>query len=364
MLWQHMLYRYVMFDITTSIDFSKLIPLNKEGRNSSVYSYYDKQLNKELIVKVIENETAYKQYGSNYRDNLFNESQILYSTKHPNIIEIQYASYDKDNVYISMPKCKNGSMDALINRRFLKVREIIKYSLEFLSGLHYIHTKNLVHFDIKPTNILINDDGKAILTDFGLSKYVDEWGLAEPDMMYNLHKTPEHFSNSKITNKSDIYQAGLTMYRFCNGNQTLINQAKVSSDWESDVLNGKFPNRKGYLPHIPLKLQKIINKSLSVNPDDRYDTVLDMINKLSEIEESLDWQYIIEAPNQYVWEKLNDNGTHKDCIQLNKNVNNTYDVNGVRVNLSNNRATKNNKWQCCNLSFINANKFIAGIIKS
>lgn len=142
-----------MFDITTSIDLSTLEPLNKEGKNSTVYSYYDKQLGKDFIVKVISNETAYKQYGSNYIINLFEESKILYSNKHPNIVEIQNASYNNDNVYISMPKYKNGSLNTLINSKFLTVREILKYTLEFLSGLHYVHTNNLILFDIKPTNI-------------------------------------------------------------------------------------------------------------------------------------------------------------------------------------------------------------------
>lgn len=353
-----------VFDITTSIDLSRLVPLNQEGKNSSVYSYYDQQLGKDLIVKVIDNETAYKQYGSDYKNNLFAEAKILYATKHPNIVEIQYASYDKNSVYISMPKCKNGSLDALINSRYLTVREILKYSIEFLSGLHYIHTKELVHFDIKPTNILINDNGKAVLTDFGLAKYVDKYGLASPDMMYNMHKTPEHFINSKITNKSDIYQAGVTMYRLCNGNQILKQQFDESKNWSSDVINGKFPNRKGYLPHIPLKLQRLINKAMNVNPDKRFDTVLDMINKLSEIVENLDWKYHIDNTTKFTWTKLNEKGTHEERIILTKNTHNTYDIKGQKTNLSNSVITNISKWENSNISLQNAYKLIAEIIKS
>lgn len=352
-----------MFDITTSIDLSKLEPLNKEGKNSSVYSYYDQQLGKDLIVKVISNETAYKQYGSEYINNLFAESKILYSNKHPNIVEIQYASYDKDNVYISMPKYKNGSLNALIDSKFLTVREILKFSLEFLSGLHYVHTNDLIHFDIKPTNILIDDNGKAVLTDFGIAKYIDTDGTASPNIIYSTHKPPEYFKNERLTNKSDIFQAGITLYRLCNGNDIFHNQfTKSANNCVNDMINGKLPDRKFYLPHIPPKLQKIINKSISVDPDDRYDTVLEMINQLSSVGENLDWR-LDNLNNEFVWSRLNDNRTHDDCIILSENGHNKYDVKKVKKNLLNSKSINSDIQNSKNLELTEAHKLVAGIFK-
>lgn len=352
-----------MFDITTSIDLTKLEPLNKEGKNSLVYSYHDKQLGKDFIVKVIENQTAYKQYGSDYINNLFTESKVLYANRHPHIVDIQYASYDEENVYISMPKYKNGSLDAIINKRYLTVREIIKFSLEFLSGLHYIHTNNLVHFDVKPTNILLNDNMKAVLTDFGLAKYVNEYGLATPDMIYNTHKPPEFFKNEKLSNKSDIYQAGVTLYRLCNGNATFKEQFYSSKNWEKDVMCGNLPNRKIYLPHIPKSLQKIINTAMEINPDKRYDTVLDMINKLSNISENLDWIFEEVGTNQFVWSRINEAGTHNDCIIMTDLGNDNYNIGAKKVNLSTNATINNNKFKHANVSLKDGNKLVADFIK-
>jgi serine/threonine protein kinase len=353
-----------MFDITTSIDLSKLIPLNQEGKNSTVYKYYDSQLGKDLIVKIISRETLYKQYGSDYINNLFTESRTLYSTKHPNIVEIQYASYDDENVFISMPIYKNGSLQSLINKRFLTVREILKYSIEFLSGIHYIHTFNLVHYDIKPTNILINDNNKAIITDYGLVKTVDDYGLASPDMLYTKHMIPEFLEHSQTTNKADIFQAGMTIYRLCNGNDNFYAQFNSCyPNLRNDILNGKFPDRKYYLPHIPLKLKKVINKALSTNPDNRFETILDMINKLSVIDDNLDWQYEKVATNLSMWTKINDKGTHKDCISVHKNVNDTYDISGYKINLLKNNKSENHKCKRCNLTLKDANKVVAEILK-
>lgn len=353
-----------MFKITTSIDLSKLEPLNKEGKNSSVYSYYDEQLGKDFIVKVISKETAYGQYGSDYLNNLFTESKILYSNKHPNIVEIQYASYDNDNVYISMPKYKNGSINALIGSRFLTVREIIKLSLEFLSGLHYVHTNNLIHFDIKPTNILIDDNGKAVLTDFGLAKYVNTYGIAVPDMIYSAHKPPEYFKNAELTNKSDIYQAGVTLYRLCNGDNIFRKQFDDSDNWRNDIFKGKLPDRKFYLPHIPVKLQRIINKAINVDPDKRYDSVLEMINQISNIDENLDWKYVIEDDNESTWSKLNEKFTHDDCIRLSKIGQDKYNVSKVKINLEDSKTINYTLPSCKNLNLAEAYKLVASTIKS
>lgn len=251
-----------------------------EGENSVVYKAFDPQLNVYLVVKKIRKS---KLEESNY----FNESRILYECKHPNIMEIRYASEDDNAVYFSMPICKNGSLNNIIEKKYLTVKEIIKYSLEFLLGIHYIHTKGLIHFDIKPTNILIDDNNKAIVTDFGLARYTDFYGFAIPNETYYSHQPPEGFTYLAYTNKSDIYQAGVTMYRMCTCNKMfnlMFNDLTNKGKLKNAIENGKFPDRNFYLPHIPLQLEKIINKAMSVDVDKRYNTILDMINDIAKIE--------------------------------------------------------------------------------
>lgn len=318
-----------------------------EGQNSSVYMALDPQLNAELVVKQVLKKSIIEDYQSIDESNFYNESRILYDTKHPNIMEIRYASEDKDYIYYSMPFCKKGSLNALIDKRYLTVKEIIKYSLEFLSGLHYVHTKKLIHFDIKPTNIMIDNNNKAIVTDFGLAKYIDKYGLARPNKLYYKHTPPEAYSYGDFTNKSDIYQAGIVLYRMCNGNDNL----KVQYDlWKSKgqlkqaIQKGIFPDRKFYLPHIPLKLRKIINKAMNVDVDERYETILDMINDISSIEENLNWVYN-ESKNKHSmnWNIINDKETHINRIELLKNKD-KWDITGKKVRISDNNKSNINPW--------------------
>lgn len=341
---------------TTSIDMENWVSVNKEGQNSSVYTFTDSQLGADFIVKKIE-----KCNITNVED-MFNEAKILYEVRHPNIMEIQYASYDEDNIFIVMPICKNGSIQSLLEKRFLTVEEILKYSLEFLTGLQYVHAHKLIHYDIKPTNILINNNGKAILTDFGLAKYVDDLGSAEQPNTYISEMPPEKYVSSKTTLKCDIYQAGLTMYRMCNGNDIWNQQLpQTTADLKDLISKGTFPNRKLYLPHIPLQLRKVINKCIMVDPDQRYNDVLEIINDLSAIDQNLTWQYVC-AGNIQSWSRENLNGTHEEVVELHKSGN-TYKISGKKVNIQTKKSISISKWTYSDTNKDNITKKLIGFLK-
>ncbi len=265
-----------------------------EGRNSEVFHARDLQLDANIVVKKIK-KTDFK-----HQDEFYTEAKMLYATQHPNIAEIRYACEDDEHIYLSMPFYKNGSINTLLEQRFLCVRDVIKYSIELLSGVHYIHTKGLLHFDIKPTNILINNSDTAMLTDFGLAKYVDDYGFATPDKMYRSHTSPEMLIRRSLDTYADIYQCGLTLYRMCNGNDDFKEQLKTLS--QHTLEKGLFPNRKKFLPHIPTSLRNVIKKALAVDIKDRYITILDMINDLSKIDKNLDWLYTVDVSTRtHVW---------------------------------------------------------------
>lgn len=266
-----------------------------EGKNSTVHIAHDNQLDAEIVVKKIK-KSDFKDSSS-----FFDEAKKLYSASHPNIAPIQYSCQDEEFIYITMPLFPKGSLSKLINERPLTVSEIIKYSIDLLSGLHYIHTNKLVHCDIKPTNILLSNSNDAILTDFGLAKHLNDEGYTIVDKFYHFHRAPETLQTNVITHQSDIFQAGLTVYRLCNGNSFFKSQLNkyINQDnsfnndkFSKAIFDGKFPDRTGYLLHIPQKLKNYIRKALEVNPEDRYNSVLDFLNDLASIEVHYDWQFL------------------------------------------------------------------------
>lgn len=321
------------------------IELNKEisaeGKNSKVFLALDPQLNADIVIKKIPKSEFHDV------DEYYSEAQKLYYTQHPHIMKINLACEDDQFIYLSMPFCRNGSLNALLEKRFLTVREVIYYALGFLSGLHFIHSKGLIHFDVKPSNVMIDNSNKAVVTDFGLAKYVDDSGFASQDVFYSTHRPPESFTVTDLTNAADIYQVGLTLYRMCNGNANFKEQLRILNITDFDklersILSGTFPDRKSFLSHIPKKLQNIIKRALAINVDDRYDTILDMINDLSEVDQNLDWVYYpssITAPDTWILE----GNTHIDRIEL-VNRGSNWNIEGKKIRKSDNRTTKNSKY--------------------
>ncbi len=276
------------------VAFKKLEEIGHEGRNSKVYRAHDKNLDAEIVIKEIEKKDGFSS------DDYFKEAQALYKSTHPNIVQICYACDDDKMVYVATPYYRNGSLKKLMARKSLTVKEIIRFSTHFLNGLHNVHSKGLIHFDIKPDNILISNRNEALLSDFGQSKPINKYGLAQQPMLYGKQYPPEFFGNAQciFDNRFDIYQAGLTMYRMCVGDEEFNQQFSKYTSWPEfggDVRSGKFPDRKAYPLHIPKKLKTVINKCLKPNPIERYNSPIEIVNAFADIDGSiLHWQYTFD----------------------------------------------------------------------
>lgn len=319
---------------STNLAFQLKTEIGLHGKNSQVYTALDTQLNCEIAVKRL--------LKSKIKDSakFFEEARRVNDSKHQNVVAIKFASEDADHIYLGMPYYPNGSLKQLIDKRFLTVREVIRYSIQFLSGLNNIHVKKLIHFDIKPDNILISDTNEALVTDFGIAQNMDLFGLSEIDKAYFKHLPPEYFTTTKHSMLFDIYSAGLTIYRLCNGNQVFyeqFNKYPDRLDLKTAILNGQFPNRESFKYHIPKKLRKVIKKSLSIKPEDRYQTVLEFFNDLGEVDELLDWQYT-ESGDIKTW--IKESADRKISISLKKLATLHYDLTTLKTINSSGKTTR------------------------
>ena len=338
--------------IQTNISFQEKRQIRK-GPLSRVFLATDLQLEADLVVKEI------KKSDFSNPDEYFTEAKILYSMQHPNVAEIQYASEKDQFIYLSMPFYPDGSLENLYNKRSLTIREVIKYSLDFLKGLHFIHTKGLIHLDVKPGNVLINPSGVAVLTDFGLSKYVNPLDVAAYDKVYNEHRYPESFLTSLASKQSDIYQVGVTLYRMCNGDDLFrLQKPNLTKD---NILAGKYPDRNFFLPHIPQALIQVIKKAMSVNPIDRYGSVLDLMNDLSKIDKNLDWRYNSDKQTgTHVWSVEESSSLKKIEVFEEKGI---WKTKGKNITQKKPQGLAINKWnsehKSAETAFKQVKKFIA-----
>ncbi len=344
--------------INSKLKFEIIREIGEEGRNSKVILAKDIQINADVVVKIVEKSNFKNQ------EDYFKESKIMYETQHPNICEINCASECEDNIYFSMPFYKNGSLNKKLEEKYLSVSEIIKYGLDFLTGVHYVHTKGLIHFDIKPTNILINNSNKAVLTDFGLSLYTDLKGIATNEIFYNYHRPPEACSTTiDLTVHSDIYQSGLTLYRMAIGNKKFKEQTSQFTDKAQlydSIKKGTFPKRDIFPSHIPEKLQKIIIKSLDIKPDKRHQSIIELMNDLSLVEDGINWEYNCTEDVEIL---TLDDGKNINVLEIKKygeKYLSTYNV----TNKLTNKIRKNKDWSKELSSLKDLKKFLKQVLAS
>ena len=160
------------------VTFDLVREIGTDGQNSRTFVAADHQLNAEIVIKQIAKASLTSPV------NFFDESKALYASAHPNVVQIHYACEDADSIYLAMPYYRRGSVKGLITNKHMTVREIVTVGCQMLSGLHNIHSKGLIHFDVKPDNVLLSDRGEALLSDFGLAKQMDLAGLAAQDRFY------------------------------------------------------------------------------------------------------------------------------------------------------------------------------------
>lgn len=272
--------------------------IGSEGKNSQVYRANDPQLGAELVIKRMLKTSL------SSVDQYFSEATLLYQSSHSNIVPIHYACQDSDSIFLAMPYYSNGSLKSRMNDGFLTVRDIVKYATQVLSGLQNIHSKRLIHFDVKPDNILISDRGEALISDFGLAKQTSFGGVAQQDRIYNKMVPPEAFRTDTFTSQFDIYQMGLTLHRMCVGDssfysnfQNYFENGTLNRDsFRHAVVNGHFPDKTGYPEHIPARLVTCIAGCLKNSLAERLKSAVDVINEFAAIDgKLLDWQYEVSG---------------------------------------------------------------------
>lgn len=325
----------------TELNFKIKDSIGEEGKNSEVFIAKDIQMDANIVIKRIPKSSL------NEKD-FFLEAKCLYSSSHENVVPIYYSCKDDRYIYIAMPFFKKGSLSSILNTNSLTVREIINYSIDFLTGLNHIHTKRLIHADIKPTNILISNSGKALLTDFGLSRFLDSNGIAEFNTIYSPHIAPEQLRTNHSSIETDIYQAGLTLYRMCDSRNYFINdfknicsQKNPKGFLKEQCVSGQFPNRELYDQHIPQKLRKVIKKMINIDVEKRYSNVLSILNDLSLISDNLDWKLESNHNDMVEWSCVKEDKKYKVTC---KSIENRYSIVTKRINLDTNRETKMSKY--------------------
>lgn len=218
-----------------------------------------------------------------------NEAETASSLEHPNIVRIRQVGSETGLTYLTM----DYYPDSLANH----VREdgkgptegfLIRVADEIASALDFAHVAGVVHRDIKPDNILLADDGRAVLADFGIAKaasgLVNETG-ANMTIGTPHYLSPEQAQGMKIDGRSDLYSLGVTLYRAATGALPFR-----STDWfELARMHVEDPPIKPTekRPDLSGQLEQIILKLLAKLPEQRYATANDLKDEIARVRTSM-----------------------------------------------------------------------------
>jgi serine/threonine protein kinase len=318
---------------TAELDFKQFKKIGSGGEGN-VYKSFDRQLNKTLAFKALPINKFQKE------SLFFEEAKKLHISSHHNVVPILYGCKNEEFIFLAMPLYKKGSLKNIIDKRFLSAREIIRYSLQFLSGLNNIHSKQLLHFDIKLENILLSDSNHALISDFGVAQYSGKYGLANQHGTTAIYAPPEYFIQAEHNVKFDIYQAGITLYRMCIGDIKFMEQVKNAhifrkqlnkNNFINALTKGDFPDRSFYFSHIPRPLRTVIRRALNPDVNIRYSTVIEMMNDIASISNANDWILETDFATHEIWSKPNyeliaslDNGLWSVQCKKKGRKNNTF----------------------------------------
>lgn len=219
----------------------------------------------------------------------FIEAQAMRRAHCPNVVGIKAASTAGDRICLVMEYLRNGSLQTRIQNGPLSLTEVIRVGQGMLKGLSQIHVGGIIHFDIKPSNVLFSPTNEAMLADFGQSRPAHTSGATPIPSLYIPAMPPETILTRHGDRLSDIFQAGLTLYRAVNGDPFYDAQIHSIADVKGAICRGKFPNRDSYLPHVPRWVRLVINRAMKVDPAKRYASASDFANALGRHPIKMNW---------------------------------------------------------------------------
>lgn len=249
-----------------------------EGGMANVYLANDTILDRKVAIKVLRGDLS---NDEKFIRRFKREALSVSNLSHPNIVEVYDVGEEDGNYYIVMEYIEGKTLKQLLQKRgALALNEVIDIMTQLTDGLAHAHEAYIIHRDIKPQNIMIEDNGLVKITDFGIAMALNSTQLTQTNsVMGSVHYLPPEQANGKgSTVKSDIYSLGILMYELLTGSVPFKGDTAVEIALKH--MKEKIPSIRKQNPTIPQSVENIVLKATAKNPKNRYDNVRDMYKDL------------------------------------------------------------------------------------
>lgn len=222
-----------------------------------------------------------EQVFEKYRQAFVREAKMLATLHHPNIVEVLDVFDENNTSYMVMTFVKGKSLQQIVETRGkLPYPETVNYIAQITNAVGYIHDHHILHRDIKPDNIMITADFKAILIDFGSAREFeqDKTQVHTSMLTHGFAPTEQYTANSRKGSYTDIYAIGATFYFVLTGQVPMESAARLTE---------QMPSPKDLVPEIPEEANRTILKAMQLKAENRHQTVHEFMDDIRNVKPSV-----------------------------------------------------------------------------
>lgn len=261
------------------------------GGMAAIYEAIDTRLDRKVAVKIMHSHLA---QDDAYVSRFIREAKAAAALSHPNIVAVQDQGWNQNGVpavFLVMELIEGHTLREYLNERGrFEIKDAINYLTPILSALSAAHALGIVHRDIKPENIMISNEGRVKVADFGLARgeLIGSTMTAESSVILGSvsYLSPEQVQRGIADSRSDVYAAGIVAYEMLIGDKPFTADSPIQIAYLH--VNEEVPRLRSKRKDIPQELDELIARATAKNPDDRPRTASEFLDELAQIQVNLD----------------------------------------------------------------------------
>ena len=242
-----------------------------QGGMGVVYRAHDLRLKRTVALKLIAPELA---LDERFRERFSRESELAMSLEHPNVVPIHDAGDVGDRLYLAMRYVEGTDLRSLLRAEgALDPARALAICSQIAAALQAAHARGLVHRDVKPANVLLDEGEHAYLADFGLTRQLDEHRVRAGEhrsLGTPSYLAPEQIEGKAVDGRADVYSLGCLFYECLTGYPPFPRDSRLAVAWAH--LEEAPPSASDHKPGLPAAIDAVIRKAMAKEPAHRYPT--------------------------------------------------------------------------------------------
>jgi serine/threonine protein kinase len=248
------------------------------GGMSSVYKAHDTLLERHVALKIL-----HEQYtgDDDFVERFKREARSVAQLQHPNIVTVIDRGEESGRQYIVFEYIDGENLkECVVRKGRLDVDEALEIAIEVARGLSFAHEHGLVHRDVKPQNVLLNGDGRAKVTDFGIARTVEVDGMTQTGTVLGTSNyiAPEQASGQRVDAHSDVYSLGTVLYELLAGDVPFPGESFVAVAMKH--VHEPPPNLLDARSDVPVRVAAAVDRALEKDPEQRFPTMAAFADEL------------------------------------------------------------------------------------